>query len=378
MGRLGLRLRAFIDDNFVAVVTVLVLITALGGWLTYTTYAEQPTTIEERTVSTWGYTGTFDHGATVTQNNPVYPMGERLSNRSVYFLNVGPELNGSFAYRYRASDGGNLTATITKRVVLRGVEIGTTGDETPTELWRMTWELGQRRVDSLRPGETVHIPYRVNVSEAGNRTEQIRDELGTGEESIGIETTVHIEGTVNGRPVENTTQYALRIRPGDKAYRVEDPGPIKAVHNRTAAVEVEQSHGFFRYVASALLLALPLGAVIGLGAARSRNGPTLSTADRERLAYEADRSDFDEWVSTIKLPEEAFDRPTAEAASLGALVDFALDTDSAVVEEPDGSAFYVVHDEFLYTYRPPDADGPVSEPSAETPGEPGGDDDQTS
>jgi hypothetical protein len=71
------------------------------------------------------------------------------------------------------------------------------------------------------------------------------------------------------------------------------------------------------------------------------------------LAYEDEREDFDEWISTIRLPDEVFDLPRAEAASLSALVDFAIDTDNSVIEDPDDSAYYVIHDGYLYTYQPP-------------------------
>ncbi len=90
----------------------------------------------------------------------------------------------------------------------------------------------------------------------------------------------------------------------------------------------------------------------GLVAVRSRGRLALSSTEQELLAYEDEREDFDEWISTIKLPDEAFDLPRAEAASLGALVDFAIDTDNSVIEDPDDGAYYVVHDGYLYTYQP--------------------------
>jgi hypothetical protein len=54
-------------------------ITAVGGYLTYTTHVEPGVTEEQQTVSIWSRTATFAHGATVTGENPVYYLGERLS-----------------------------------------------------------------------------------------------------------------------------------------------------------------------------------------------------------------------------------------------------------------------------------------------------------
>jgi hypothetical protein len=98
----------------------------------------------------------------------------------------------------------------------------------------------------------------------------------------------------------------------------------------------------------------------GLTVARSRDDLGLTDAEREWLAYREDRSEFDEWITEFTVPQEAFDRPRARAASLGDLVDFAIDTDSGVVESADGHQYLVVHDEFLYTYtapREPEPDG---------------------
>lgn len=65
---------------------------------------------------------------------------------------------------------------------------------------------------------------------------------------------------------------------------------------------------------------------------------------------------------TILLPDEAHELPQAEAETLADLVDFAIDTDNAVVERPDAEEFSVVHDGYRYVYRPPSL--PTSEPEA--------------
>jgi hypothetical protein len=74
--------------------------------------------------------------------------------------------------------------------------------------------------------------------------------------------------------------------------------------------------------------------------------------EREQLEYKDDTRDFEEWISTIRLPDEVFDRPQAEATSLGALVDFAIDTNNSVIEDPNERAYYVLHEDYLYIYRP--------------------------
>lgn len=94
-----------------------------------------------------------------------------------------------------------------------------------------------------------------------------------------------------------------------------------------------------------------------------RRGLALEERERAYLAYRDDREDLEEWITTMSLPEEI-------AASLGDLVDFAIDTDSRVVYDPDRDLYVVVHEETHYGYRPPN-EGPFinalesDEPSTE-------------
>lgn len=94
---------------------------------------------------------------------------------------------------------------------------------------------------------------------------------------------------------------------------------------------------------------------VGLAYVRYDGRLALTEAEREWLAYRDDRTDFDDWISTIRLPEEARDLPVAEADTLADLVDFATDTDNAVLESADGERSHVVHDGYRYTFEaPPD------------------------
>jgi hypothetical protein len=43
--------------------------------------------------------------------------------------------------------------------------------------------------------------------------------------------------------------------------------------------------------------------------------------------------------------------------SLGGLADVAIDSDTAVIEDPEDERFYVVHDGYRYVYVPPGTDG---------------------
>lgn len=151
----------------------------------------------------------------------------------------------------------------------------------------------------------------------------------------------------------NRTEFVvLSITFEGNGYRVTSNGTGGAFET-TRPVEVPQEAGPPRTVGGPLLLLVGLAGLGALGWVRRQHPDGLTDAERERLTFEDDREDFDEWISVIELPDEVLDRPRASADSLGSLVDFAIDTDNGVVEDPSRGLYCVLHDGYLYTYEPP-------------------------
>ncbi len=369
MSEWKLRARGALARNLTVVVVALVVLALVGGWLTYTTYAAPETTTEQRVVSTWETTGAFDHGATVREENDVFAVGSRLENRSVYFTRIAPVLEGAYAFSYRASQQGDLSTTVNLSLVVRGVEGGGgTGDQADARsvLWETRRPLNERSVESAPPGETVRVPFSVDVSEVANATDRISEDLGgaPGTVQTRVEATVTLRGQVNGRQVERTMTHALPVTPENGRYVVEYAGPTTDEYESTAPVTIERSYGPVRRYGAPLLLVAALAGEAAVALAQSRNWLELSPAEREWLAYRDDRAEFDEWITAFDLPAETFDRPRATAESLGDLVDFAIDVDSGVVEVDEGH-FVVLHDGTRYEYRAPRTPEGVSESGGE-------------
>lgn len=352
----GTRLRAALDDRFALIVVACVCLALVGGWVTYTTYVTPGTHTEVREDASWTTTAEFDHSATVTEPNSLYDIGTTLANRETYYAAISPVLNGTFDYGYRASGGGNLSVAAEPSLVVRSVDRDGRDGEA-TVYWRTERSLDRTEVDGVAPGERIQVPFSVNVSAVRERTERIEEELGAtpGETEAVVRVVVTRTGTVNGERVERSEEYALPITPGS-AYRVEDPGAVTNDGASRQRVTVPNEHGALRRAGGPLLLVVALGAAGGLVAARAGGRLQLSEHERERLAFDEARAAHDEWISVVSLPAAAHELPRAEAASLGDLVDVAIDTDNAVVEDPDDGRYYVVHDGYCYVYTPPDTD----------------------
>lgn len=354
-----IRARGVITGNFALVVGCMLVLAAAGGWVTYATHVDPGTHVEERPGAWWETTAEFGHAATVTEPNPVYPVGATLTDRSAYYGAIAPRLDGNFTYGYAASEGGSLTLRVDADVVLQAVERNQSG-AVQTRYWQRTRNLGESEARGVAPGESVEVPFSFNATELARETDRIDEELGAslGETEALVRATVTLTGTVNGESVDRTERYALPVGLGN-AYTVEDPGPTTDRHAPTRTVTVPNRYGPVRQLGGPVLLGVGLGGAVGLVWARRRGRLAPPTpAETERLSFREARSEFDEWIHAIDLPASAFERPRAEAESLADLVDFAIDTNSSVVEDAEAGTYYVLHDGYLYTYAPPAFDRP--------------------
>lgn len=346
-----LRFRAFLDRWFTVVAALLVVSAAIGGWATYATHAAPETTTEQRVDSSWNAAGDFEHGATVTENNSVYPLGTTLTNRSVYFHRIAPELNGSFDFAYGASEGGELDVAVDLYAEHRAVE---ERDGEETVVWRRTRPLAETTADAVRPGETTTVPFAVDVRELRNETDRIENELGgtRGEAEVLVRADVRVTGTVNGEEVNRTLGYSLPVQFDGGAYRIEGETAEREEFASTSAVAVERTRSPVASLGAPLTF---LASLIGIGALASvrRRGTLIGDDEREVLAYRDDRSEFDEWISTMSLPDRIDDLPRAEAESLADLANFAIDADRGVVHDPDRGEYLVLRDGTVYAYEPP-------------------------
>ncbi|WP_226005357.1 DUF5305 domain-containing protein [Natrinema salinisoli] len=344
--RLLVRARAALDEWFVVAVVALLALALVGGWGAYASATGPAEQTDRERVEEWSATGNFDHGATVQTENEVYPVGTRLSDRSVYFTRVTPELEGTFAYRYDA-DAGDLTADIELERVIRAAD-----DE--REYWEVNDTIAATTAEGLEPGEEATTSFAVDVPATVNESERIEETLGGSPGSVetAVVANVTMEGTVEGEPVERTERYELAIAPDGSTYGVDAPTADRRTQERTETVQTASSAGFGGPLGSVLLL---LASVCGLGAlAIARVRGTLAPSEREleRLRGQYEREEFDDWISRGSLPADIRERSQITVSTLEDLVDIAIDCDRRVLEDESVGGYYVVDGESLYAYEP--------------------------
>lgn len=348
------RFRALIDDYFLPIVVVALVVAVAGGYLTMTAYGQTETRAELRQSATWQSTGSFTHSATVINDTAVYSAGERLENKSSYFRTLTPQLDGSFVYTYTASGDGNLTGTATTTLVYRSV--AESDDGTGVEYWRTAGELETEQA-TLSPGDRLTVPFGVNVTAASQRLTDIDAQFGgtPGTKDLYVETELTLTGTRNGQPVDLVRTYRLPITTSGNIYEVGGSGPFTESGNQTERVAVPIEPGPMRSYGGPALLVVGLVVAAASGGARYTGVTVVDARERDWLAYRDARKEFGDWITAASVPDGDTPDAPVEVASLEGLVDIAIDTDKRVIEDPDRGLFFLFGERREYVYEPPTA-----------------------
>lgn len=369
--RVWLRVRAILGEWGWAIALVAVVVAGVGGYATYTAYVDPGTTVEERPVSNWEGNGSYTTAATVTEPNPLYPEGTELSDRPAYFVAASPRLDGAFAFEYRASDGGTVDVTVEQTLVIRSVA---RDGESAVEYWRIVEPLGTTTAEGVGSDEPVRSTFSQNVSRVVGRAESVNERLGgaPGETVISVVSAVELDGEINGRSVERATTYRLPVEANGVTYA---PGAVQGESVSGSASErvvQQRTYGPPWRIGGPVALVISVIGLVGLGYGRYGGLLSISAGERERLAFRSAREEFDDWITTARLPPSVLGRPRVDIDSLSGLVDTAIDVDARVFEAADGSAFYLPHDDLLYVYTPPEAPAVASGGDDRTDGSPDG------
>jgi len=352
MGSWYWRVRVGIADNYRALLVVALLVGAAGGYLTVAAAGSGATETVTRQTSSWESSGEFTHRATVRNGTTAFAEGTVLRNRSVYFFRTTPILDGQFVYGYEATGGGDLD--VNTSVALRYQSVSAADEGNRTVYWRVERPLN-RSSAALSPGERARTPFSVNVSAANAEAQRIDQELGgtPGDVEVVVVARVTVEGTRNGQPVETTRVYRSQLVPSDGTYEVQNDGPRTTGANQTARRTVPAGSDPLRSRAGLALLAVGLAGLAGLGLFRRSDQFTVTDAERALSAYESEREEFDEWITTGQLPDSTFDATRIEVDSLAGLVDVAIDSERRVIEDTTRGTYVVLSDGYRYVYYPP-------------------------
>ena len=347
------RLRLVVADNLIIVIAVVAIVTAIGGYLTVGGHLDPGTELTDREVARWDSTGSFSHRATVTNGTGAFESGAVLQNQSVYFSRLAPRLNGTFSYRYRATNGGSLDVATTVALVIRSVS--SEESDRRVRYWRVQRPLASATNASLGPGDRATVPFALNVSAASVEARDLREQHGAsaGTVEVVVAARTALNGTRNGRPVDATRTYELPVTVEDGLYRVGTPQNASHSGVRTEQVAVPADRGPLWTLGGPLLGLLGLLGLAGLVLGHRRDRWAVDATERTWLDYRRTREEFDDWITTGRVPAGETPTSVVEVDSLEGLVDVAIDTDNRVIEDETRGACLVLTETRWFRYSVP-------------------------
>jgi len=364
---LRIKLRSQLDEWFVPLVVVLVVVLLFSGWGAYAAVAapEEPAQYEQ--IETWSTTAEITHSAAVREPNAVYSVGERVSDQPRYYTEVMPIIEGDLEYRYVATAGDVEVETETTQII-RSVEDG----DSSTVYWSVEEPIDSTQTTSVEPNGQHTASFAIDIEELSERATGTADSLGS--RAGSLETAVRIEitmdGTVDGEPVTHTETYELPVDITSGTYSLELPD--ETGHTETESVPADNRVDRLTDAAGMLLvLVVSVGSLGTLVAAKRRDRLAPTAADRHAVETASKRAELEEWISRGSIPPSLADQPRIEVASLSELVDVAIDCNRRVIEREQTNEYVVVDTETIYTFTPTK---PVREQTEDDSAEPLSDD----
>ncbi|TKX72916.1 hypothetical protein EXE46_15135 [Halorubrum sp. GN11_10-6_MGM] len=343
---LRLRIRDTVDTQYILIIGLLVLLMTAGLWVSYTTHVSPETQTETEVVSQWSRTATFDHGATVTGENPVYDTGQRLQNQRAYFPLISPVLSGEYQLQYAASGNGNIDIDVRLQSTVQGRSDGTV-------FWQRTRDVGSVTTADVEPGGTATTDFEFDMNQTRVQLERVEETFGEtpGDPVVIVRAQTRLTGRVNGQPINREFTDELRLIPDGDAFVVNDPGEVTNTSRQTRTSTTTREYSSARRFGGPAVLLFSIAGLGGLVVARRRGRIALSPAERDQLVH----SEYSEWISvgSLSTQPDLADSNVIEMSSLVDLINVAADAGERVVYDPDRERYAVFNGGQMYVCEPP-------------------------
>lgn len=344
----SIRLRALLDQWFLLVVAVVVLLAAASGVWAYQVHAVSDVETDQVTTDRWTETTSYEHGSVIVNDSVPFNRSETVRNRPVYYTNLIDRLNVTYRYNYTA-DSGDVSVVTDTQLRYRGVE-------SETVLWEHSEPLTERTDTGLEPGTPHTVNASVNVTSVYETIDSVEQQLGeAGTIEIRVISTSSVEGTIDGTSVDRTYESVMPITVTPTTLRVLEIETVEQTEQRTETVERTVEPSPVESIGSVGALLFSLGGLAGLVVARSRGYARLSDQERELLDLHQQEQEFSEWITRGTFPSERDYEQTILVDDLEGLVDVAIDTNKRVIKDEQLGVSTVLDSEYIYVYVRPDS-----------------------
>lgn len=330
------RLLVPIKKNWVIIFILFLLL----GLFSYHQYSAIPTKYVRtgtRTVNLYTWSGNLWGRGIVTEDNPIWPKGERVS-LPIYPMSISKEAEVGFSFTVSGRDV-NLTFSRELRVLYY---ISYDKKRIVTETYSLS--------KNVSSGSGFEERLVVNISDISQKIQDLSSYLRLPRQESGIEVVgvVTYSGTVNGKKVAGNQTFKGSIDlPFEGFYTI-----VGDSQNKT--VTTTETYKTEIYTHSRKRLLYLLGMVFSGALALTALGVGLGFRPDEEtlrmLEFEAEASKFSKWISRGKLEDFT---PVAKVrmASLSDLVNAAIDMNARAIYDGEKGVYFVVHEGVLYYFE---------------------------
>jgi len=303
---------------------------------------------EQVTVSEWSESTSYEHSAVIVNDSLPFEVGERVTNRPVYYTSLSDALDITYVYEYDAAEG-EVTVNTEALLLFRGVE----GDEV---LWEYSEPLATGTTESLSPEGNHTVETTVGMDEVFVTIDTVEQQLGqAGTIEIQVVSTSLVDGTVEGETVDRTYDSTMSVSVTPQTFRVLEVETVEETHSRTETVERELEPDTAELILSLVVVVLSAIGLAGLTAGRVGGYIELSDGERELLENYQQEQEFSEWITRGTFPSERDYEATILVDDLEGLVDVAIDTNKRVIKDEQLGVSTVLDGEYIYVYVQPDS-----------------------
>ncbi|WP_321418876.1 DUF5305 family protein [uncultured Methanomethylovorans sp.] len=308
----------------------------------------KPSYVEQNYVtSSYSTKGVYSYTTYVNGSNPLYPVGTVLPpNQPAYFYSVSPILNMAFTFGIDASDSADVSVS-RKTIILATAESYEQIQE--SILWQKEFPVVNAGDTRLSNGDIASHNFSINLAQVQAVVQAVKDDLQYSQETnLTIITYVDLEGSINGKNVDEVLEYSVPLLTSDSYYQLSK----KLESNNTVDIYSTQTIRDSPHLTRiAIPLALLIVSTISLVALRKLMyiGP-VDPSEIIQLEKIADLAKFNSWISQGEMPVEYTDLKEVKLTSLQGLVDTASEMDMRVIHDNKEGIYFTIHDGVIYTF----------------------------
>jgi hypothetical protein len=308
----------------------------------------KPSYVEQNYVtSSYSTKGVYSYTAYVNGSNPLYPVGTVLPpNQPAYFYSVSPILNMVFTFGIDASNSADVSVS-RKTIILATAENYEQIQE--TILWQKEYPVVNAGDARLSNGDVASHNFSINLAQVQAVVQAVKDDLQYSQETnLTIITYVDLEGSINGKNVDEVLEYSVPLLTSDSYYQLSKKLESNNTVDTYSAQTIRDSPHLARIAIPLVLLIVSTISLVALRKLKSI-GP-VDPSEIIRLEKIADLAKFNNWISQGEMPVEYTDLKEVKLTSLQGLVDTASEMDMRVIHDNKKGIYFTINDGVIYTF----------------------------